>query len=342
VTLYAISDISKQERGGFKRVFRHDILYNEKVIDCKFNSYYIAGASNHNIYFGNITAPLHVLKINTLSNDTQYVKIKIDSTITKLRTNTILKVDSSNFYLMDGVSPLILRGKIDDWKAAGFMSKTPYFSHAIPINHSSLAIRSISSKNQEYVLGKVNSHASSLSLKPDLLQKQVDGVFCVDGTLFLNKDFNLLLYVYFYRNQYIVMDTSLNLLFRANTIDTNTHSKIKSDSIKSENSLAKSRQSKLVNYTSAASFQWLFINSQILSENETIQSFKENSVIDIYNLIDKKYKFSMYIPNYSGIKMETFQIYKNKMAVLYDHYIVLYDLSLPATPYDKYKNIADQ
>jgi hypothetical protein len=57
-------------------------------------------------------------------------------------------------------------------------------------------------------------------LNPDILQKQIDGVFDSDGKLLLNQNFKNLIYIYNYRNEYMIMDEDLELKSRLKTIDT--------------------------------------------------------------------------------------------------------------------------
>ena len=54
--------------------------------------------------------------------------------------------------------------------------------------------------------------STSVSLKHGILEKQIDGVFDVDGILTYSTEPNLLSYVYYYRNEYIIMDSDLTVL----------------------------------------------------------------------------------------------------------------------------------
>lgn len=335
MVLYAISDLSSDKHEPFSRVFRDDILKNMRMLDCKYNSYYIAGATADHIYLGNFTAPLHILQTNNVLKDTQHILVNIRNLPNLKHRSLRVKVDSPYFFLMEGVMPYLLRGKIQDWQAYKFMYDSVFFTHAVPIGPTSFSIRALSSDSREYVLAKVNNETPHIKLFPGLLEKQIDGVFCVDGQLQYNKQLKQLIYMYYYRNQYIVMDSNLNLAFRANTIDTNRIAKIKVDSIRSKKSFSKSGPSKLVNRTFSTSGDWLYINSKLLSIKENALVFKESSVIDVYNLKNHSYHFSFYLPDYKEKKMSNFLVHNNVLFAVYDQYLISYDLNLSFTKYSK-------
>jgi hypothetical protein len=48
-----------------------------------------------------------------------------------------------------------------------------------------------------------------VSLNHELLEKQVDGVFDTDGQLLRDDITGELVYIYFYRNEFMVMDSNL-------------------------------------------------------------------------------------------------------------------------------------
>jgi hypothetical protein len=49
-------------------------------------------------------------------------------------------------------------------------------------------------------------------------------------------------------------------------------------------------------------------------------------VVDVYDLLDRTYKFSFYIPSYNGKKMHDFKVDGNRLIVLIDRMIIVYQL----------------
>lgn len=325
--LYIITDDITHRHNNFVRLFPPHLIKQTKVLDIKYNSYYIAGTSENKIYLGNTTALLHLLEINSTLTDTQHVRLTIKSIANLKFRNPFTKVNPPYFYIMDGAMPILLRGRINEWYATRFMFDSAYYTNIVPINSSSFALRTTSAITKEYILGKETAYAPHIKLTAGLLEKQIDGQFCTDGTLHYNKELQMLVYVYFYRNQYIVMDTNLNLAYRGKTIDTVSRAKIKIASINSIKAITIAAPPLVVNKSSRVYRNWLFINSNLMAKNETETKFTKASVIDVYNLKERTYQFSFYLHDNGKQKMRSFWVFDNTLVALYDHFIFAYELN---------------
>lgn len=326
IILYLFSDKLNHGYNSFIRLFPPHPVLLSKTLDIQYNSYYIAGTDADHIYLGNSTAPLLLLITNKSLTDTQHAQLTINS-LEKLKLISIkVTVDSPDFYITDGIMPGIFKGTVADRYARRYMYDSAYFTEAVPVSPSSFALR-IVSQSREYVLAKETKYQPHFKPVSGLLEKQVDGLFCTDGMLHYNKDLAMLVYVYHYRNQFICMDSSLNLLYRGKTIDTISHAKIKVAEIKSENAITLAAPPLMVNSGSCVSGNWLFVHSKLLAKNENKKIFDSSSVIDVYNLTDGSYKFSLYLLDHEGKKMKEFQVSGNKLIALYDHYILTYNLN---------------
>lgn len=72
----------------------------------------------------------------------------------------------------------------------------------------------------------------------------------------------------------------------------------------------------------------LFVSSYVRENKQKIKDFDNNLTIDVYNADDGKYRFSFYLPNFSGGKAYDFAVADNKtLYALYHKSIVVYDLS---------------
>ncbi len=74
------------------------------------------------------------------------------------------------------------------------------------ISSNSAILRKIDIDKRENVLLK------SRADQRYVLRKQVDGLLCTDGYLQYSKQFHQLVYTYRYRNQFICLDTNLNVV----------------------------------------------------------------------------------------------------------------------------------
>jgi hypothetical protein len=327
VTLYAISDKIVHEPGSFLRVYQKAAAVKSNEMDIKYNSYYIAGIAEDRIYLGNITTPRRLLVTNLSLTDSQHVKINLRGMENKrIYKSDKIKISPPYFYYMDGITPGLLRGKIGEWQADPFMFDSAYFDQSEIIGSSTFAIRT-HNMALENVLGKVQNTDPHIALEPSLLQKQIDGIFCTDGMLRYNETLNRLIYTYYYRNEYIVYDTNLNLDYRGHTIDTFSRAQIKTAYVSSNKTHAVTSR-KFTNYESCTSGNYLFINSNLLAKNDFKRMLDIMAIIDVYDLRNNTYKFSFSLPNYDAeTQLREFRIYNDKILIaLYDHYIVKYDL----------------
>lgn len=327
IGLIFLSDHFRRQPGSFVRLLPPHPATRSGSIDLSYNSYYIAGLSDTRIYLGNYTAPLHLLSISRTLADSQHVKLKFPNIENAKFWSLTVRVDSPNFYLMDGTQPIIYQGSISNWRIVDTASNDAFFVEALPISKSSFAIRSLSSVNHEYELGKKMLNTPDVELMPSLLEKQIDGKFCVDGMMDYDPESATLVYLYFYRNEYLVMDSSLNLRFRGRTIDTVTTAQFQVAKITSTNSFTMSSPPLIVNRRGCVSQNYLFINSARMAKNEIEEEFDKLSVIDVYGLDNYEYKFSFYLPHISKRKLHDFRVSDWKLFALIDRELVIYDLS---------------
>ena len=324
--LFAFTNKGPQRDTSFKRGFLHDAPKKIHELDLKYNSFYIAGAAEDKIYLGNTTVPLNLMILDTTLQSKQEVRLKIDQDSLPYQSPQ-LRVIPPHFFLMDGTIPYILRGNTTNWKAYSKLKKPYYFTNVQPIDSTSLAIRAISGKTNEFVLGTISlSDTINIMLSDKLLQKQVDGLFDTDGTLQYNQQLQQLIYTYRYRNQYIVTDKDLKLNFFGNTLDTVTQAQIQVGTISSKNQRKLSAPAITSNKYCATYGNYLFVNSKRLGRTESLILWEQASVIDVYNLVKRQYEFSFYVDDIKQNKLKTFQVLNDKFIGLIGNHIVTYKL----------------
>ncbi|MEE9361616.1 MAG: hypothetical protein V3U92_03365 [Cellulophaga sp.] len=319
-------DMIHRQRDVFIRRYPHHPANKENAFDLGFKSYYIAGVGDGKIYLGNKTAPGHLVEVDTMLTDTTHIKIRLDDTDLPFRSPQV-RVNPPDFYVFDGQVPCIFKGNTRDWKGSLMMKDDAYFSFAEPIDTTSVVFRAISSSTNEKILGKFTvSDSVTVSLTADLLQKQIDGIFCTDGKLLFGKELNKLIYVYFYRNQFVVADTDLKLDYIGKTIDTISKAQINVAAIDSEKSTTLTSGALIVNKHSCVYNNYLFINSNMLGKYEDEDMLKHASIIDVYDINKNTYEFSFYLYNYKTKKARSFQVYGNLLIAMADNYIVTHKL----------------
>lgn len=327
--LYAMSPLSKPiYRGNFMRYFPMATYIRQmEALDIEYNSFYFAGSKNGTIYLGNSTAPFHLLKVSTLLKDTSHVRLGISGLDSvKNPTEFRLAVDSPNFFLMHGSMPNIFMGTLENPIA----KETPkhqseYFSDAIPINKNSFIFKSYSLASKGYEIGKSNEKGE-FKFYDSILQKQIDGVFCVDGQMLFNGKDKILVYLYYYRNEFIVSDSNLNIKYRGHTIDSFSRARVKVKQINHSNESMLAAPPAQINVRAAVYKKYLLVQSNILSLNENLERFINGFVVDIYDLSSGKYLHSINIEYYKKQHPSSFIVQDDSLYVLFGQYLVKYAL----------------
>lgn len=313
---------------SFTRNFRPKAIKLIKKLNVEYNSYYIAGKSGHHLYFGNSVSKLFILKTNDSLGDKQSIKLDKEVLEKFKGRSPYLVIDSSFFYLMDGPSSRVFKGNLDTWEYAPLKPDHNNFTFAYPIGINSFVAKAISQVTRKNIIKKWQPGSNAVTPDKNILQEQIDGLFCTDGMLQYDRSSSRIYFTYTYRNQFICMDTNLKVLSIGKTIDTNTIAKIKVAKYIS-GATVKTLASPLliVNKRFSISNGYLFINSNLISDNESKIFFKNSNTIDVYNLKNNEYKFSFHIHTKHKSDLKDFKVLGKTLIVINDKYIEIYGLS---------------
>lgn len=311
-------------------MFPPHVTVTQRVMDLHSRDRYIAGGTSKYVYVVNPYDPLELYVADHTFTDTFSAHISIPPATELMMYGLHIEVDSPYVYMIEGLTSTVLRGSLSDLQLTPCI-ENPHISssQAIPVSATSLVMRTYDRKLHQNILTKLTTDTSGRRYAPDILKKQVDGVFCTDGMLHYNANPPYVAYVYFYRNQFVVTDTSLNLLYSGNTIDTNSTAKIKPVEISSTGTTSMAAPPVYVNKTSCVSGNWLFVNSALKADNEARKQFSGQSVIDVYSAANGHYQFSFYLPDVEGHKVSSFRVFGNTLVALQSHYLIAYQLKFP-------------
>ena len=326
VALFLTSEKIIHFQNPFIRRYPHHPVTLEQTIDLKYNSYYFAGYGEGKLYLGNTTIPLSLLVFDEKMKQ-QKIRIALDRESFYFKSIRIA-VNVPYFYIFDGGVPVIFKGQIKDWKAALLSPTSPYFNIAVPTDSCSIVFRGTSSKTNNNVLGTFRwGKEPRVTIASQLLQKQVDGFFDVDGMLHYSAEMKRIVYLYSYRNEYIIADKNGVLDYRGHTVDTISHAKIKVAYLKGKKERAMAVPALNVNRTSSVYGHFLFVNSNVPGRYESKESWKNSSVIDVYDLSKKSYVFSFHIDAIKTKKLRNFYVVSDRVFVLIDKQITVYKFS---------------
>lgn len=321
--LFVASDNIVHRNNNFIRQFPPHVMFEKDTFSLPFNSYYLAGTTNSRVFLANPTAPSHLLQINVISADTHNIKMALTDADDILFRNITVRIDSPNFYIADGTVPVIFRGNISSWIGDEKFQSPVYFNNLIPISEYSFAIRSTDAETNEYVLGNLQIDSGTFNLSNNLLEKQIDGKFCVDGMLHFEPENRRLVYLYYYRNEYIVAEPTLKILSRGNTIDTVTTARIKVATVSSDGTRTLAAPPFMVNRNSTLYKNFLLVNSSLVSKNEANDVLARMSVIDVYDINTQNYKFSFYVRNFDKEQIRGLQVSEDKLLVLFNSHLLV-------------------
>jgi len=318
-------DIIHNENPFIRRFPPHPAEFSNSI-DLKYNSFYFAGFSSKRLYLGNYSTPSKIISLNENLGDWQVKNIQFNPKDIPFKIVTAAVKDSF-FYLVDGSVPKIFRGSLKDWKINKELKGTPYFNRAVPLDSTNIVFRSNNGKKLTSVLGVYTSaKIPSINYNKKLLQKQLDGIFDTDGTLLYSEKMHKIIYVYYYRNEYIVADKSGHLSFRGNTIDTTKHAKIKVSTLKKGTQYAMSSPSYAINAHAAVWQNLLYVHSTAKGryENKTLR--EKSFVIDVYDLNKNNYLFSFPIYHTSSNKLDSILVTDTNLYAIIGNDLVVYEL----------------
>jgi hypothetical protein len=326
VLLFVTSEEMIHHRNPFVRRFIPHHINKKYQVGLGFNSYYFAGTGMGKVYLGNYTDPSKITVLDsTLKNRKQYT-IQLNTINFPFRSIQV-KVVPPYFYVLDGTVPCIFKGTIGNWKAKLISNRSIHFSAVAIMNNNAIAIRTRDIPSRENTLGIIEfGNRVKVQMAPGLLQKQMDGVFDTDGSLQYSTALQKLVYVYYYRNQFIVADPHLKLIYRGNTIDTNSVAKLKIAYLPEQGIKQFSAPPFTVNASSSVFKNLLFVHSNLEGKFESQKLWNQASVVDVYDIVDNSYQFSFYVYHHNSQKMRSFVVSDSYLFALIDDQIVAYSL----------------
>lgn len=322
--LFLFSEDIMQKENPFIRRFPQASAAKVGSIDLRNTSYYVAGTNKNKIYLANRLAPLQILEIDSNLKSKKKYTIQLDRENFNFKAVEI-RINAPYFYVIDGTVPVIYRGLISDWKAKVISENRFYFSDIVFINEKQAVFRTQNPRTVENIVGVSNSYErKDVKYNPQVLQKQLDGIFDTDGTLQYSTTLHKLIYTYYYRNQYIITNESLVVEHRGNTIDTTTKAKLKVVKIKQSGDTKLGAPPYMVNSRTTVWGNLLFVNSLLRGKYEGSKVWKYATVVDVYDISKQTYVLSFYVYDEEGFRMQNFLASDSALYIISGHYLLKY------------------
>lgn len=325
LALYYMETKRMQTPNGFTRRMSQSPS-KIKTIDLKYPHYYIAGFDSSHLYLGSYSAPALINKLGLKDLALTRERIEQAETLPINWRQSSLVIQPPFIYLMDGGTPNILRGRlsmqpipVNEWRHG--------FYQAIPLAEASFIICDYDSLLQTRTLHNIREGIKQETAKP-ILQKQHDGIFCTDGRLYANENAKDIIYLYYYRNQFICLDSNLEIKYTGNTIDTNSIAKIKLEESRNGTATTFGAPPRIVNKGGFVAANIFYVLSNLQADNETKDEFQRNCVIDRYDLKTSRYLSSFYLPRINNKCLNSLIISGNLLIALYERHLQVFRLGM--------------
>lgn len=320
VIMYWQSLPDSEIKNGFNRKIQPLTLKIQTHIKLGSANYYFAGWIGEKLYLRNVDIPHTLIEVQeNFALDT----IHLNNPLTNEIITAEVHIDSPFFYVGDLNNYQIYRGHIDNWLVRERIGGPGFFSEYLPVNDSTIAYRTLTSSNKEYRLITESKH--HIVDGTGLIQTQIDGLFCTDGMLRFDKTSQSIIYTYFYRNEFIRATSSLQLLERYHTIDTISRARISVANNTEEMYASLSSPPKIVNRATQCVAGQLLVNSNLIADNESRDTFNASDVIDVYSIRDGTYLFSFYVPRDGERRFTHFELHENQLFVLRGSTLEIYE-----------------
>ncbi|QQU02176.1 MauE/DoxX family redox-associated membrane protein [Myroides odoratus] len=312
-----------------ERFYKEFILERNEVVELDYNSYYIAGITDDNIVLANYTAPKHLLLYSINDNSLIQSSIILNDSLVQRIKNLKLTLQGKHFYLYDNTSSTVLWGNTQDWEVKNICHFNSVFNSFIMYEDGKAIVRLYNSQQRTNMLGKIDLEICSIDTISDVLNKKIDGLFDIDGQLLRDIKNNNVVYLFYYRNQYLNFELgNITKPLLQHTIDTMAQVPLTFGVTENGNKKKLSKSFFKVNVNGTYFNNHLFIKSNTIGKDESAKRIKNFSIYDVYHVQENVYKFSFYMENYKGKEMKSLFLYNDLLMGITEDNLIIYQLDL--------------
>ncbi|WHF51795.1 tellurium resistance protein TerC [Chryseobacterium gotjawalense] len=323
VALFLSSEyIMKKENNFTRRFLPHPIDFPQKL-NLEVNSFYFAGQHGDTIFLGNKVAPLIMGKVYPSFDKLILDTLKISDASLPFQ-ELKLQVQYPYFSLADGHVPAVFEGEFPDVNAQLAMHQKAYFSTIVMIKPKHYIFRGQSTKTRETIMGLLETEPDvKFRFNTTFLEKQIDGIFDTDGNFVTDPVKQNVIYTYFYRNEYRVLDDQLRFTGQGKTIDTITKAQLKLNTLK-DGRIKMNAPPLKVNQDQAAYGGLLFNEANLRGRHESAKMWQQAKVVDVYHYPTATYRYSFYVHHDGPNKMRSMLVTAKHFYILSGNQLIRY------------------
>lgn len=326
-----ILNANKSSKNGFIRVFKLPKIELQKLVELESKHFYFTGSNHDHVVLKDNSRPWLFFTLDNALARLKTHSINFPSIPKEKSVNLLLEMQDQNGYLYNRSN-----GDFTEF----IKSKNQFINYPMPNHHfdqfcilsnNSICIRptTLTKDGKQRELVKIKLSDTIKAIKKRILPKQIDGFFCTDGALTYDLSSKRIFYTYYYRGEFLILDSNLNTVIKGKTIDTVTTANFELKDLKKKlsNGLVTKSTTQvgipdMINRCYTTDSNFIYIISGLKADNETSDSFKKNEVIDIYSLKNGKYLQSLYISRYMGKRIKHFIVSNGYIYAITGNYLV--------------------
>ncbi|GAA3911974.1 hypothetical protein GO495_25680 [Chitinophaga oryziterrae] len=314
------ADFPNKNKNGFNRHYLQHTVTPLANISTRGVIQNICGATATQFFFatGN---PKKIIATNHLLQDRKLINLPVDS----LDQDFYTQVDSPAVYIYAFNKPAIITANVSTGAISKKQLPAGAFSQAHSLGNGTFILRKLSTEVPDQFFVKVTS--DSISKEKHLSEIHMDGGMSTDGILHYDPETHLFTFLHYYNNNYISFDTSLQLANTGHTIDTFTHFRfeLSDKDARTKHVYTSQGPDHMINAASCVYKGYLYVRSTLKADNED-EGYKNNIVIDVYNLRKGEYRGSFYLKGDTREKINKLAIYDDVLIVNCRDRIYAWDL----------------
>lgn len=328
-TLMAITTMPNENNNGFVRKWAsEETIKPIKSIHLQEDLSIIAGVSDNSIFIAG-KSPTGILILNKVTNKKDTLAINLKYPQDKI-VPFYIKIDTPKLFLHLNNLETIIDGNFPNSKFRATQSNSGVFMKSVQISDTLALIKTPDTTFKFQDLKIVNLNTGQ-TIRSTILRniKGLNLGIANDGMILYDSQFHSIIYVEYFRNRIICLDTNLLIKYESQTIDTisstslNLAKEVKDDST---NKYVPSAARKLVNDASIIEQGKLFIISALRADNQDIINFNSNLNIDVYNTNNGEYIHSFQISKHKGKSVNSFIVKADTLYALFEKEINIYSL----------------
>jgi hypothetical protein len=293
-------------KNGFKRYYLQNTVTPVANISSEGIIQHICGASSSRFFFST-NNPNKILSVNHLLQDRKIILLHINKPLTDFFT----AVDSPFVYVYAFNIPAIITADMNSDSIRIKQLSPGAFSNAQAFGCDAFMLRKLSTTVPDQFFTRVN--ADTVITEDHLSELHLDGGMSTDGILHYDKSTHLFTYLHYYNNQYITFDTSLHLINSGHTVDTFSHFRFEVS--ESQHIYSSQGPDQMINASSCVYNGSLYVRSTLKADNDDATLYKNNMVIDTYDLQKGSYTGSFYLPGNAKEQINRMLIYKDILLI---------------------------